>query len=76
MEFNPIRIEPKMIDGNTIRLYGVGPTCPGCGGPTHAVTASESAERPWFCKKCSVRFDDEGGYGSMANFPAGNDPNE
>lgn len=69
-----VRREPTMIDENHMRLWGVGPECPGCGGPTHAVTGSESAERPWWCKECNVRFDDEGEYGSQAEFPAGSKP--
>lgn len=68
-----IRKQPT-VDGDVIHLWGVGPECPGCGGPTHAVTGDEEAEKPWWCKHCSVRFDDEGNYGSMANFPAGSEP--
>jgi len=70
----PIRRDPEVIDENTIRLYGVGPQCPGCGGPTHCLTADEDAEQPWWCQDCNVRLDDDGDYGSMANFPAGSKP--
>lgn len=69
------RHEPEVLDEDTIRLYGVGPKCPGCGGPTHAVTADEDAGRPWWCKACNVRLDDDGNPGSQADFPAGNEPN-
>jgi hypothetical protein len=69
-----IRHEPVMVDEDTMRLYGVGPGCPGCGGPTHAVTADEDADRPWWCKNCNVRLDDEGDYGAHASFAAGNEP--
>jgi len=67
------RLAPTVNDDGTISLWGVGPECPGCGGPTHAVTADE-CERPWWCKECNVRFDDGGEYGSQASFPAGNEP--
>ena len=69
------RREPTINDDGTITLWGVGPECPGCGGPTHAVTAGENATRPWWCEKCNVRLDDTGGYGSQADFPAGSEPN-
>jgi hypothetical protein len=69
------RKEPTVNDDGTISLWGVGPTCPGCGGPTHAVTA-EAAKKPWWCKECNVRFDDDGNYGNAASFPAGNEPDE
>lgn len=48
-------IEPKQVDDTTIHLYGVGPKCPDCGGPTHAVTGDENAEKPWWCKDCNLR---------------------
>jgi len=57
----------------TITLPGVGPTCPGCGGPTYKV-ADSPAKRPWWCPECIVRFDYDGNYGSHANFPAGCEP--
>lgn len=69
------RIKPEVLSDGTIRLFGVGPRCPGCGGPTHAVTAKK-AERPWWCKECNVRFDEDRGYGSQASFPAGNKPDQ
>jgi len=71
-----IRHEPEVIDETTIRLYGVGPDCPGCGGPTHCVVADEDAEKPWWCKSCNVRLDDDGEYGPAASFPAGNEPGD
>lgn len=67
-----IHHEPEMVDDDTMRLFGVGPKCPGCGGPTHCV--SPGGERPWWCKNCNVRFDDDGGYGAQASFPAESDP--
>lgn len=66
------RTEPS-TEADTIRMYGVGPRCPGCGGPTHAVTAEE-CERPWWCQSCNVRLDDCGEYGSNASFPSGSKP--
>lgn len=69
-----VRQEPEKLDEGTMRLYGVGPKCPGCGGPTHAVTAAEGAEHPWWCQHCNVRLDDHGNYGSQASFPAGSEP--
>lgn len=69
------RHEPEVLDDGTIRLFGVGPECPGCGGPTHAVTGDEDAEMPWWCKECNVRFDDDGAFGSQADFPSGSEPN-
>jgi hypothetical protein len=68
------RTEPTVNDDLTITLYGVGPKCPGCGGPTYAVTGDDNAEMPWWCKECNVRLDDEGNYGSQASFPAGSKP--
>ena len=67
------RTPPTINDDGTISLWGAGPVCPGCGGPTHAVTAEE-AERPWWCNECSVRLDDGGNFGSAALFPAGSEP--
>lgn len=67
--------EPKVNDDGTITLYGGGPSCPGCGGPTHAVTGDGDAERPWWCQECNVRLDDSGEPGAAASFPAGNEPN-
>lgn len=67
-----VKQEPEMIDEDTMRLYGVGPECPGCGGSTHCV--GPAGERPWWCKNCNVRLDDSGEYGSQADFPAGCDP--
>jgi hypothetical protein len=64
--------DPEMIDGETMRLYGGGPACPGCDGPTYSVGAG--GERPWWCPECNVRLDDGGGYGRHAYFPAGSDP--
>lgn len=64
-------LEPDR-DGDTIRLYGGGPTCPGCDGPTYAVAAD--ARRLWWCPECNVRFTDAGEYGSAASFPAGSKP--
>jgi hypothetical protein len=64
--------EPEMIDDTTMRLYGGGPTCPGCGGATHCV--APGGERPWWCQHCVVRFDDEGNYGSGVDFPVGSEP--
>lgn len=63
-----------MVDSDTMRLYGVGPECPGCGGPTHALSGGQEAERPWWCKECNVRLDDNGEYGQAACFPSGADP--
>lgn len=68
------RHEPKVEDDGTIRLFGVGPKCAGCGGPTHCVTDDEGAEMPWWCSECNVRFDDGGEYGSQARFPEGCKP--
>jgi hypothetical protein len=68
--------EPTVNDDDTITLWGVGPTCPGCGGPTHAVTADEDAEKPWWCKSCNVRLTDTGEYGSQARFPADSKPTD
>jgi len=68
--------EPTVNDDGTISLWGAGPTCPGCGGPTHAVTGDTDAEQPWWCMDCNVRLDDEGNPGAHANFPAGADPTE
>lgn len=68
------RKHPIINDDGTISLWGGGPECPGCGGPTHAVTGNEGAEMPWWCKECNVRFDDDGNYGSQASFPSGSDP--
>lgn len=65
---------PKVVDDTTIRLFGVGPECPGCGGPTHAVTGDEEAKRPWWCQNCNVRLDEQGEYGAQAGFPAGSKP--
>lgn len=72
-ETDRVRLAPTIVDDDTIRLWGVGPECPGCGGPTHAVT-EDDAEKPWWCKECNVRFDDDGNYGSQARFPTGNEP--
>jgi len=66
--------EPTVVDEDTMRLYGVGPTCPGCGGPTHAVTGDESAKQPWWCENCNVRLDRDGKFGGQASFPVGADP--
>jgi hypothetical protein len=68
--------EPERVDDDTIRLYGLGPSCPGCGGPTHAVTGDEDAEMPWWCQHCNVRLTGEGEYGPQARFPAGHEPEE
>jgi len=68
--------EPTAADGDTMRLYGVGPRCPGCGGPTHAVTGDESAENPWWCKNCNARLNGDGEAASRASFPAGADPDD
>jgi hypothetical protein len=68
------RKAPTVNDDGTVSLWGIGPQCPGCGGPTHAVTADKDAERPWWCKECNIRFDDDGNYGTQASFPAGNKP--
>lgn len=67
------RRAPEINADGTITLWGVGPECPGCGGPTHAITA-EKAERPWWCQHCNVRLDEDGDYGAAADFPAGSDP--
>jgi hypothetical protein len=64
--------EPTMIDDDTMRLFGGGPTCPGCGGATYSV--GPGGERPWWCPDCNVRFDDDGNYGSQARFPADSKP--
>lgn len=53
------RKPPTVHDDGTISLWGVGPKCPRCGGPTHAVTA-KAASRPWWCKECNIRLDDDG----------------
>jgi len=74
-DIDRLQHEPEDLDDRTIRLYGVGPACPGCGGPTHAVTADQDAEKPWWCKDCNVRLDDNGEPGSQAHFPAGSAPN-
>lgn len=66
--------EPKVDGDGTIHLYGVGPKCPGCGGPTHCVTADPNVEHPWWCKECNVRLDGKGNYGNQASFPSGSDP--
>lgn len=68
-------IEPEKADDDTMRLFGVGPECPGCGGPTHCVTADPDAEKPWWCQECNVRFDPMGVPGSQADFPSGSEPN-
>jgi hypothetical protein len=68
------RRAPTINDDGTVSLWGVGPRCPGCGGPTHSVTGDE-CERPWWCKECHVRLTGDGDYGSQASFPAGNEPN-
>jgi len=52
-------LEPK-IEGNTIHLFGVGPDCPKCGGPTHSVTGDETAEQPWWCQNCNLRVASDG----------------
>ena len=64
--------EPRMIDDKTMRLFGVGPECPGCNGPTYCV--GSGGKRPWWCKVCNVRFTDDGKYGSAASFPSGSEP--
>lgn len=66
--------EPEMVDENTMRLYGVGPDCPGCDGPTHCV--GPGGERPWWCANCNVRLSDGGEYGAVASFPAGSEPDD
>ena len=63
-----------MVDDDTMRLFGVGPECAGCGGPTYCV--GSGGERPWWCPDCSVRFTDDGEYGGQARFPAGSKPDE
>jgi len=68
------RHAPTINDDGTITLYGVRPTCSGCGGPTHAVTGDDDAERPWWCEHCNVWFDDAEGYGAQAWFPSGDEP--
>ena len=68
--------EPTLNDDDTISLWGGGPTCPGCGGPTHAVTGDEDAEKPWWCQSCNVRLTDTGEYGSQARFPADSKPTD
>jgi hypothetical protein len=67
--------EPEKVDDTTLRLKGIGPTCPGCGGPTYAVI-DDTASRPWWCKECNVRLDSDGNYGNAATFPARNDPEQ
>ena len=57
-------------DGRTIRLYGGGPVCPGCYGPTYRV-ADDHSHRPWWCPECNVRFTEDGEFGSHAHFPSG-----
>jgi len=64
--------DPEMIDENTMRLYGVGPTCPGCDGPTHCV--GSDGERPWWCSECNVRLTDDAEYGANVSWPSGNAP--
>jgi hypothetical protein len=64
------RHAPTVNNDGTITLWGVGPTCPGCNGPTHAVTDSEAAARPWWCAECRLRLDDAGEPGSQAQLPA------
>jgi len=66
-------IEPDR-EGDTITLYGGGPECPGCGGPTHAVTGDREAQRPWWCMNCEVRLDEHGNVGPHASFPKGSKP--
>jgi len=73
-EIDRIHHEPEILDDGTIRLFGVGPECPGCGGPTHCV--APGGELPWWCQECNVRFTDGGEYGSQASFPAGSEPDE
>jgi hypothetical protein len=68
------RHEPTVNDDGTISLWGVGPECPGCGGPTHAVTADTDAEQPWWCEECNARLDDDGNHGAQASFPADKHP--
>jgi len=53
-------IAPEQIDDTTIRLYGIGPTCPECGGPTHAVTEDTDARKPWWCQDCNLRLSGDG----------------
>jgi hypothetical protein len=62
-------IEPKKIDDSTMHLYGGGPNCSGCGGPTYCV--AKGGMRPWWCPDCNVRFTDDGEHGSQARFPTG-----
>jgi hypothetical protein len=64
--------EPRMIDDETMRLFGVGPTCAGCDGATYCV-GSDGAQ-PWWCPECNVRFTDDGEYGTQASFPSGSKP--
>lgn len=66
--------EPTMIDDDTMRLFGGGPDCPGCGGPTYCV--GKGGERPWWCQDCNVRLTDAGEYGAHASFPSGSEPDE
>ena len=66
-------IEPKKIDDSTMRLYGGGPRCVGCDGPTYCV--AKGGEKPWWCPDCKVRYTDDGEYGSQARFPAGTNQN-
>jgi hypothetical protein len=61
--------EPEMIDDDTMCLWGGGPRCAGCDGPTYCV--GSGGRRPWWCPDCNVRFTDDGEYGSAASFPAG-----
>jgi hypothetical protein len=51
---------PEELDDGTLRLYGVGPNCPTCGGPTHAVTGNKDAEQPWWCRDCNLRVARDG----------------
>jgi len=68
------RAQEPTVDGDTIRLPGIGPECPGCNGPTHAVAAEEDAARPWYCTDCGVRLTSDGEYGSSVSWPADFDP--
>jgi len=63
------------VDGGTIHLPGVGPRCPGCGGPTFSVTGDPNAARPWWCGECNVRLDGDGEPGAHASFPADSQDN-
>lgn len=54
-------ILPKTVerDGETIiELFGVGPKCPECGGPTHRV-AENKYHKPWWCAECNNRVKSE-----------------